>query len=214
MGTIFGTIFAFAIVFGVLVFIHEFGHFFMGKLVGIRVEVFSFGYGKRLFGFKKGDTDYRVSLIPMGGYVRFLGEPQAEGGLESGKDTGEPLTSDHFMAKKRWQRFLVILMGSLMNILLAIVIMTAINMIGGSTLEYLEERPVIGWIEPGSPADKSHLLVDDEILSINRRKVKTWNETGWENPGRRPSHGKKNPLRDGICRILRKDNNAGDDGDA
>ena len=66
MGSILGTIFAFLIVFGVLVFVHEFGHSFMAKLVGINVEVFSFGYGKRLFGLKRGGTDYRISLIPMG----------------------------------------------------------------------------------------------------------------------------------------------------
>ena len=65
MGTIFGTLLAFIIVFGILVFIHELGHFVMAKLVGIRVEVFSFGYGKRLFGFKKGATDYRISILPM-----------------------------------------------------------------------------------------------------------------------------------------------------
>ncbi len=71
---LFGTLLAFFIVFGILVFIHEFGHFFMAKLVGIRVETFSFGYGKRLFGIRGKETDYRVSLIPMGGYVKFLGE--------------------------------------------------------------------------------------------------------------------------------------------
>ena len=74
MGTILGTIFAFVIVLGILVFVHEFGHFFMAKLMKVRVEVFSWGYGKRLFGFKKGETDYRISLVPMGGYVRFSGE--------------------------------------------------------------------------------------------------------------------------------------------
>ena len=72
--SILGTLFAFAIVFGVLVFVHEFGHFFMAKLVKIKVEVFSWGYGKRLIGLKKGETDYRISLIPMGGYVKFSGE--------------------------------------------------------------------------------------------------------------------------------------------
>lgn len=111
--TILGTIVAFLIVFGILVFVHEFGHFFMAKLVGVKVEVFSFGYGKRLFGLKKGDTDYRVSLIPMGGYVRLLGEGMFE------KD--RPISPDDFMAKNRFERFLILVMGSIMNILLAIV---------------------------------------------------------------------------------------------
>jgi len=88
MGTILGTILAFLIVFGILVFIHEFGHFFMAKLMGIRVEVFSFGYGKRLLGFKKGNTDYRISLIPMGGYVKMLGEGMFEPGRALNQTAG------------------------------------------------------------------------------------------------------------------------------
>jgi regulator of sigma E protease len=168
MGTIFGTVLAFLIVFGILVFIHEFGHFLMAKLVGIRVEVFSFGYGKRLFGFKKGPTDYRVSVLPMGGYVKFLGE----GMFESGRS----LEPDDFMAKTRLERFLVIAMGPVMNIVLAITLVAAINMAGVTSPEYLERAPVIGWIDAGSPAEKAGLRADDEILTINGRKVPTWSD--------------------------------------
>jgi len=163
-----GKILAFLIVFGILVFIHEFGHFFMGRLVGIRVEVFSFGFGKRLFGFKKGHTDYRVSIVPVGGYVKFLGEGVF--------DKGKVLAPDDFMAKTRWQRFLVLVTGSLMNILLAVVIIAGINMAGISVPEYVDEKPVIGWIEAGSPAAKTDLKIDDEILTINHKKVKTWGD--------------------------------------
>jgi len=171
MGTLFGMIFSFLIVFGVLVFIHEFGHFFTAKLVGIRVETFSFGYGKRLFGIRGKVTDYRVSLIPMGGYVKFLGEGEifAEGGKMS-------LPSDHFLAKTRWERFLVMVMGSAMNILLAVLIFTAINMVGVTVPAYQDETPVIGYIEPGSPAEKSGFRLDDEILSVDTEKVKTWSD--------------------------------------
>lgn len=168
MSTLFGTILAFAIVFGVLVFIHEFGHFFVAKLVGIRVEVFSFGYGKRLFGFKKGETDYRISLIPMGGYVKFLGEGMFE--------PRENIAPDDFMAKNRFQRFLVIVMGAVMNILLAVAIFSAINMIGVTVPAYFDEAPVIGYIAPGSPAEKAALADGDEILSINKEKVRTWSD--------------------------------------
>jgi regulator of sigma E protease len=168
MGTLFGTILAFTIVFGVLVFIHELGHYLMAKLVGVRVEVFSFGYGKRLFGFKKGETDYRVSLIPMGGYVKLLGE----GLLEPGKE----LAPDDLMAKKRWEKFLVMVMGSVMNILLAIVLVGAINMVGVTVPEWQGQKPVIGRIDPGSPAEKASLQVDDEIISINKKSVKTWTD--------------------------------------
>jgi len=164
--SILGTLLAFAIVFGVLVFVHEFGHFFMAKLVNIRVEVFSWGYGKRLFGLKKGETDYRVSLIPMGGYVKFSGEEAFD---EPGK-----LDPRDFMARKRWERFLVLVMGSLMNIVLAIVLVTFINMVGVEVPEYQDRTPVIGYIEPGSPAEKANLRVDDEILSISGKRTETW----------------------------------------
>jgi regulator of sigma E protease len=168
MANIFGTILAFTVVFGILVFVHEFGHFFMAKLVGVRVEVFSFGYGKRLFGVKKGETDYRVSLLPMGGYVKLLGEGMFE--------TGRDIAPDDLMAKTRFQRLLIMVMGSVMNIVLALVIVAFINGIGVSVPEYQDEKPVIGWIEPGSPAERAGLRVDDEILRIGGSKVETWSD--------------------------------------
>ena len=172
MGSVVGTIFAFLIVFGVLVFVHEFGHFFMAKLVGIRVEVFSFGYGKRLFGFKRGDTDYRISLVPMGGFVKFAGE---EGAMEGLNSTSEPKPGD-YLAAKRWQRFLVILMGPVMNIVLALFLVAFINMTGVTVPAYQEQTPVIGWIEPGSPAETADLMVDDVILAVNEQTTPTWND--------------------------------------
>jgi regulator of sigma E protease len=168
MATTLGTLLAFVIVFGILVFVHEFGHFFMAKLVGIRVETFSFGYGKRLFGFKKGETDYRVSLIPMGGYVKLLGE----GMFESGRE----VAPDDMMARNRGQRLLVMAMGSIMNIVLAVVLVAVINGIGVPTAVYQDEKPVIGWIDKDSPAAHADLRIGDEIVSINGREVKTWGD--------------------------------------
>jgi regulator of sigma E protease len=165
---IIGTILVFAFVFGILVFVHEFGHFFMAKLVGIRVEVFSWGYGKRLVGVQKGETDYRISIIPLGGFVKFSGEEVLEEKRE--------MDSRDFMAKKRWQRFLVLVMGSVMNICLAIVLTAIINMGGVSVFKYLDQKPVIGWIEEGSPAEKANLMIDDEILRINNKKTNTWKD--------------------------------------
>jgi regulator of sigma E protease len=168
MGQILGTIFAFSIVFGVLVFIHEFGHFFAAKLNKVKVEVFSWGYGKRLFGVKKGDTDYRVSIFPLGGFVKFSGEEAI--GLE------RPLAPYDFLAKRRWQRFIIIFMGPLMNTVLAVVLFAFINLVGVTVPEYQDQAPVIGWIEPGSPAEQANLQIDDEILSINKRRTKIWSE--------------------------------------
>lgn len=168
MGTVLGSIFSFIIVFGVLVFVHEFGHFFMAKLVKIRVEVFSWGYGKRLFGFKKGDTDYRVSVLPLGGYVKFTGEDVFEKKRE--------LAPYDIQAKKRWERFLVLFMGSVMNILLAVILVAFISMLGVTVPEYSRQKPVVGWIDSGSPAESADLMEGDEILSINNRKTKTWSD--------------------------------------
>jgi regulator of sigma E protease len=168
MSVIIGTILVFAFVFGILVFVHEFGHFFMAKLVGIRVEVFSWGYGKRLVGIKKGETDYRISMIPLGGFVKFSGEEVL--------DEKREMNDRDFMAKTRWQRFLVLVMGSVMNIFLAIILMSIINMAGVSVSKYMDNEPVIGWIEKESPAEKAQLQIDDEILSINNRKIDTWGD--------------------------------------
>ncbi|MEW5901122.1 MAG: RIP metalloprotease RseP [Acidobacteriota bacterium] len=171
MGTVFGMILSFLIVFGILVFIHEFGHFFTAKLVGIRVETFSFGYGKRLFGVRRKETDYRVSLVPMGGYVKFLGEGEflSEGGKKS-------FPPDHFLAQTRWERFLVMVMGSTMNILLAVGIFTVINIVGVTVPIYQNEKPVVGYIEPGSPAERAGVKLEDEIIGIDGEKVTTWSD--------------------------------------
>ena len=168
MANVLGTILAFTIVFGILVFVHEFGHFFMAKLVGVRVEVFSFGYGKRLFGVKKGETDYRISLLPLGGYVKLLGEGMFE------KD--RPLAPDDLMAKTRGQRLLIMAMGSIMNIILAVLIVAFMNVVGTEVAAYLDDKPVIGYIETSSPAEKAGLRIDDEIVRIGGREVKTWTE--------------------------------------
>src|SRR5213592_4735026 len=111
--TVLTNIFAFVLVLGFLIFAHEAGHFFVAKLFRVRVLVFSFGFGQRLFGFRKGDTDYRVSLIPLGGYVRMAGDIPEE------QQTGEPDPAE-FLSKPKWQRFLILVAGPLMNILIAI----------------------------------------------------------------------------------------------
>jgi regulator of sigma E protease len=168
MATIFGTILAFLIVFGPLVFVHEFGHFFMLRLFGVRVEIFSFGFGKRLVGFKKGPTDYRLSLVPVGGYVKFLGEDASERG-----GTVEP---DSYLAKRRWQRFLILVTGAIMNGLLAIGVFTIVNMRGVLVPEYLNNKAIVGWIDAGSPADQAGIKIDDEILRIDGKVVSTWDD--------------------------------------
>src|SRR5215210_7318967 len=139
--------FAFVIVLGFLIFAHEAGHFMFAKLFRVRVLVFSFGFGKRLFGFRKGDTDYRVSLIPLGGYVRMAGDNPEE------SRPGDPA---EFLSKPKWQRFLILFAGPFMNLLIAIAFIAIISMSG---TESLVIKPMIGEVSPGKPAARAGLQV-------------------------------------------------------
>jgi regulator of sigma E protease len=163
MSNIATNLFAFILVLGFLIFAHEAGHFFMAKLFRVRVLVFSFGFGRRLFGVKKGPTDYRVSLIPLGGYVRMAGDTPDEGGPIV--TTGSP---DEFLSKPKWQRLLILFAGPGMNILIAIAFIAGINMLG---TEYRVVRPVLGEVVAGKPAAKAGLQVGDEIVRINGEKI-------------------------------------------
>ncbi|HEY0160302.1 MAG TPA: RIP metalloprotease RseP [Thermoanaerobaculia bacterium] len=149
----------FLLVLGFLIFAHESGHFFVAKFFKVRVLVFSFGFGKRLFGFRHGDTDYRVSLIPLGGYVRMAGDTPEE------NVAGSP---DEFLSKPKWQRFLILFAGPFMNVLIAVAFMAGIVMVG---TEQLITKPVIGTVNPGKAAEKAGLKSGDRIVSIKGEPV-------------------------------------------
>jgi regulator of sigma E protease len=180
MTNILGTIVSFAVVFFIVTFVHEFGHFMMAKLFGVKVKAFSFGIGLRLFGVRDGrlsfgklpaggtGTDYKLSLLPIICYVQMEGEGVFE------KD--RPLPPDDMMAKTRGQRFLIMVMGSAMNLLLAVLLMTVVSGIGTRAVKYMDEAPVIGWVDPGSPAEKAGLRPDDLIVRIAGREVRTWKD--------------------------------------
>ncbi len=160
-------ILAFVFVLGVLVFVHEFGHYAVAKLCGVRVEVFSLGFGKRLWGFRRGDTDYRLSILPLGGYVKMSGENPME------DRTGDP---GEFMSHPRWQRFLIAIAGPVMNIILAVVVLTGVYMVHDEEPAFLEQPADIGWVLPNSPADKAGIHAGDRITRIADRQNPTWNQ--------------------------------------
>jgi len=148
-----------------MVVIHGFGHFIVAKLFGIRVEIFSVGFGKRLWGFKRGDTDYRLSLIPLGGYVKMAGENLDE------QITGAP---DEFMSKPKWQRFCVAVAGPAMNIVMAIAIPAAIAMIHYQLPAYVKQPAIVNAVALGSAAEQAGLKRGDMIVSIDGVENPTW----------------------------------------
>src|SRR5215831_11562111 len=170
---------AVALVLGVLVFVHEFGHYAVAKLCGVRVEVFSLGFGKRLWGFRRGDTDYRISLLPLGGYVKMSGENPME------VHTGDP---GEFTSHPRWQRFLIAIAGPAMNVILAIAVLTVVYMFHFAHLASWQKPADVVYVDPDSPAQAAGILPGDRIVSIDNVQNPTWEQAEYRinlNPNQR-----------------------------
>ncbi len=161
------TLLAFAFVLGVLVFVHELGHYLMAKRIGVRVLTFSLGFGPKVLNVRRGDTDYCISAIPLGGYVKMAGENPEEA------RTGAP---DEFMSKSKWERFQVMIMGPVMNILLAFVLTAIVLFQGAEVPAYSDQAPVVGSVAANSPAAKADIRSGDRIVSVNGRDVNTWEQ--------------------------------------
>src|SRR5512146_1832276 len=132
---------AFLLVLGVLVFVHELGHFLMARRIGVRVLTFSLGFGPKLLSTRRGDTEYCVSAIPLGGYVKMAGENPEDA------RTG---AADEFLSKSKWQRFQVLVMGPVMNLALALVVMAIVLYQGAPVPAFDQQPPVIGSFLPDS----------------------------------------------------------------
>src|SRR5258708_23534248 len=154
-------------VLGFMILIHEFGHYAVATWLGVRVEVFSIGFGKRLIGFRRGETGYRLAAIPIGGYVKMSGENPMD------DRTGDPA---EFLSHSRWHRFLIAIAGPFMNIMLAIVLLTVISMVHYECPAVYDEPTQIGWVLKDSAAAKAGFQIGDRITRIDGVENPTWEQ--------------------------------------
>lgn len=159
------TLFAFFFVLGVLVFIHELGHFLLARWNGVRVLTFSLGFGPKLLKVQRGDTEYCISAIPLGGYVKMAGE---------NPDDPQTGADDEFLAKSKWQRFQILIAGPLMNLALAVVLLAIVLLQGADMLAFLDRPAVVGAVQAGSPAEKAGIMPGDTITRFGTADVRTW----------------------------------------
>ncbi|MBI4651176.1 RIP metalloprotease RseP [Candidatus Desantisbacteria bacterium] len=164
-----GNLLYFALVLGILVFIHELGHFLLAKKFNIKVEKFSLGMGPKIFGFKKGETEYMISAIPVGGYVKISGEDPEK--KEKNTDLSPEEKSRKFYNKTVYQRMAVIFAGPVSNILMAIIIYIFIFMIGVPLM-----GTKVGEVNKDSVAEKAGILSGDKITGINSIKIELWED--------------------------------------
>jgi regulator of sigma E protease len=155
------------LVLGLMIFVHELGHFLAAKFFGVRVLVFSLGFGKRLLHLTRGDTDYRISALPFGGYVKMAGDDPS---ADRQGDPGE------FLAKPRWQRFVVVVMGPIMNILLALLLLTCLYKFHYQKPAYEEQPARVGDVEADSPASQSGLIPGDFVVRLDSLQNPKWED--------------------------------------
>jgi regulator of sigma E protease len=156
----------FLVMIGIMILIHELGHYWAARFFDVKVDTFSFGFGPRLFGFKKGETDFRFSLILLGGYVKMAGE---QAGDENANDPRS------FSSKPRWQRLIIVFAGPAMNVLLAVAVLTGVFMIRFPKIP-TSPSPEIGYIVPDSAAAKAGLKEGDRVVQIGDTANPTWED--------------------------------------
>ncbi len=170
------SVLAFLIMIGVLITIHEFGHFLFARLFGVKVEVFSIGFGPPLIKWKGKETLYQIAVIPLGGYVKMYGEDSMTEPVQGEVDKKAFEDPRSFHAKPRWQKILIAFAGPLFNIVLAVILFAAAYMIGIHEPRYLKEPVIVGYVHPGSVADKAGIKPYDKVTAVDGKPVKNWKE--------------------------------------
>jgi len=170
------TIAAGIVMLGILVFVHELGHFCVAKFCGVKVLKFSLGFGPRLVSRQWGETEYMVCAIPLGGYVQMLGE----GGGERGEDAEISPDEEHrsFSKQSIARRMAIVAAGPAMNLVLPFLVLPLAYLVGVNLPAYLEETPCVGYVIPGSEAEAGGFHKGDCIVEISGHKVTTWTDTG------------------------------------
>ncbi|MDP7047709.1 MAG: RIP metalloprotease RseP [SAR324 cluster bacterium] len=161
------TILSFLAVLGVLIFIHELGHYLAARHVGVRVEAFSIGFPPTALAKQVGETEYRISWLPLGGYVKLYGQNVTD------EDPEDPA---NYAAKSIFQRLYILAAGPAMNLLFALIFMPLVFWIGMDIPAYLNDAPYIQNVQPGSYAYQLGVRANDEIIAVNGSKVQTWEE--------------------------------------
>ncbi|WP_297457272.1 RIP metalloprotease RseP [Persephonella sp.] len=167
---------AFVIMLGVLITIHEFGHFIFARMFGVKVEVFSIGFGPAIFKWKGKETVYQIAAIPLGGYVKMYGEDSMTEPIQGETEKEAYQDPRSFAAKPRWQKMLIAFAGPLFNIILAVILVAAAYMVGVFEPKYMKEPVVVGYVVPDSPAAKAGLKPFDKIVAINGKPIKNWKQ--------------------------------------
>jgi len=161
------------LVLGVIILVHEWGHFIIARLFGVRVDVFSIGFGPRLFGFKWGATDWRISAVPLGGYVRMAGQDITDVDSSDQAPTGSP---DELMSKKRWQRALISVAGPTVNLIFPILLLSAYYLIAGVPYAAFLNKPIVVALPPAQQSTPDSLHSGDHVVAVNNLKNPTWEQ--------------------------------------
>lgn len=161
------TLISFIIVLGVLIFIHELGHFAVAKWSGVKVEKFSLGFGPKLIGIRRGETEYLISALPLGGYVKMVGEAP-------GEDVTEADRARSFTAKPVSTRASIVAAGPIMNLVLAVLLMPLIFLIGIKVPAYLEAPATVGYVVPDEAAAKAGIAAGDTIEKVDGQAIGDW----------------------------------------